>query len=106
MPALVSTASVGLASQAVVVDVLGDATDAVAAHLRLGAVGIEHLHPGVGRLGGEDEDQAVAADAEVAIAHAAGEFGRVGWGGLGEAIDVDVVVSGPVHLGEAHGRRG
>ena len=70
-----------LAGQPVIVNVLRHAPDAVAAHFRLGAVGIEHLHPGVGDLGGEDEDQAVAADAEVAVGDSAGEFRGVGGAG-------------------------
>src|SRR5439155_25556809 len=57
-----------LGGDAVVVDVLGHAADAVAAHLRFAAVGVEHAHAGVGALRRADEDQAVAADAEMAVA--------------------------------------
>ena len=89
--------------QAVVVDELGDAADAVAAHLRLAAVGVEHAHLRVGDLGGADEDEAVAADAEVPVADAPGELGGVGGRRLADAIDVDVVVADAVHLVESHG---
>ena len=65
-------------ADAVVVDVLGDAADAVAAHFGVGAVGVEHPHLGVGPLGGADQDQAVAADAEAAVGDAAGQLRRVG----------------------------
>ena len=65
-----------LGGDAVVVDVLGDAADAVAAHLAFGAVGVEHPHPGIGPLGGHDQDQAVAADAEVAVADGARQRAR------------------------------
>ena len=66
------------AGQAMIVEVLGDAADAVAAHLAFGAVGVEHPHPGVGPLGRHDQDQAVAADPEMAIAdrHAPAARGR------------------------------
>ena len=93
----------GAAGDAVVVDVLGDAADAVAAHLAFGAVGVEHAHAGVGPFGGGDQDQAVGADAEVAVADGAGEGGQVAGGGLVEEVDVDVVVAEAVHLGESHG---
>jgi hypothetical protein len=93
-----------VARQAAVVDELGDAADAVAAHLRLAAVGVEHAHLRVGDLGAADEDEAVAADAEVAVAHGARQGRRVGGFGLVEAIDVDVVVAEAVHLHESHGQ--
>ena len=67
-PRPVSTVTASLPGQAVVVDVLGHAADAVAAHLRLGAVGVEHPHPRVGPLRGHDQDQAVGADAEMPVA--------------------------------------
>ena len=93
----------GRGGDAVVVDVLGDAADAVAAHFGLGAVGVEHPHLGVGAVDGADQDQAVGADAEVAIGDRAGEGRGVGGNRLAEAIDVDVVVAGAVHFGEEHG---
>ena len=91
-----------LPRQAVVVEVLGHAPDAVAAHLALGAVGIEHPHPGVGPFRGHDEDQAVGADAEVPVADGHRQAGGIGRGRLPEGLDVDVVVADPVHLGEFH----
>ena len=87
-------------AQPVVVDVLGDAADAVAAHFRLGAVGVEHPHPGVGPLAGTNEDQAVAADAEMAVGDSPRQFGGLLGHRFGEAIDVDVVVARPLHLRE------
>ena len=53
------------------VEQLGDAADAVAAHLGLAAVGVEHAHARVAHLAGQDREHAVAADAEVAIAERA-----------------------------------
>ena len=53
--------------QAVVERVLGHAAHAVAAHFGFAAVGIEHAHPHVRTLGGQDEDQPVGPDAEVAV---------------------------------------
>jgi hypothetical protein len=91
-----------LPDQAVVVDVFGDATNAVAAHFRFRAVGVEHPHPGVGRLGRENQDQAVAADAEVTVGDGPRQRGGIGRNRLVETADVDVVVARPVHLGESH----
>src|SRR6185436_3765621 len=91
-----------LPGQPVVVDVLADAADAVAAHRSLGAVGVEHDHPEVGLLRGGDQDEAVGADAGVAVADR--DRQRRGIGDLLlEGVDVDVVVAGAVHLGEFHG---
>src|SRR5262249_50958486 len=45
-----------LFGDAVVIDILRHATDAVAAHLRFTAVCIEHAHAGVGLLGRTDQD--------------------------------------------------
>src|SRR6516164_1923724 len=41
-----------LSDQAVVMDVLGYAAKAIAAHLGLAAVGVEHAHAGVGSFSG------------------------------------------------------
>lgn len=84
-----------------VVGEFGDAADSVAAHFGFGAVGVEHSHADVGEVGGEDEDEAVGADAEVAVGDFLGEGGGVGYF-FGEAVDVDVVVADAVHLGETH----
>src|SRR5262249_32017629 len=84
---------------------LGDAADAVAAHLGAAAVRVVHLHAAgaLGPVAGADDDEAVRAHAAVAVGEAPG-----GARGLGDllprAIDVDVVVAEPVHLGEFHGR--
>ena len=57
----------------VVVGIFCDAADAVAAHLRFGAVGIEHPHSDVGTFRRADEYQAIGADAEMAVADGLGE---------------------------------
>src|SRR5262249_5614987 len=54
-----------------VVQELGDAADAVAAHLGLAAVRVEHAHARVRDLAGQDRQHAFAADAEAAIAERA-----------------------------------
>ena len=87
--------------ESVVPDVLGHAAHAVAAHLGLAAVGIEHPHAGVGDFRGADEDQSVRADPEVAVGDLAGDPGGV-VDLLAEEVDVDVVVPQAFHLGEAH----
>ena len=55
--------------EALVVGVLGDASDPVAAHLGLAAVGVDDAHGYVGALSGHDVQHAVRSDAEVAVAH-------------------------------------
>ena len=92
----------GVAAGEIVVEgVFGDAANAVAAHFGFAAVGVEHAHADVGFLGGEDEDQAVGSDAEVAIGDADGEARGIG-DCLGEAVDVDVVVPDALHFRELH----
>ena len=71
-----------LAGQTMIVQILGDTADPVAAHLAFGAVGVEHPHPGIGSFRGHDQDQAVAADSEMAIAdrHRPAAAGSTGGG--------------------------
>jgi len=97
----------GAEAEAVVCE-LGDAAEAVAAHLGFGAVGVEHAHADGGVLftgvggGRADEDEAVGADAGVAVAHGAGECGPIvgGFeGGVG-GVEVEVVVAEAVHFDE------
>lgn len=86
-------------------DVEGYAAEAVAAHLGTGAVGVEDDHLGVfGGVWGDEED-AVGADAEVAVADGLNELRGEGLGG---ALDEDEVVAESVVLGEGdgHGRDG
>ncbi len=90
---------------------LGQAADAVAAHLRLRSVGVEHRHAAVGAARGQERDQAVGAHPGVAVAHRPRQRGQIAREGAREAIEVDVVVAAAVHLGErqragARGRRG
>ncbi|MNY10207.1 hypothetical protein D3C86_1431680 [compost metagenome] len=77
-----------------------EAAQAVAAHLGLGAVGVDHAHPEVGHLGGQHEQEAVRADPEVAIAKRRGEGLIVEGGPIAEAVDDDEVVARPLHLGK------
>src|SRR5262249_14142180 len=86
-----------------VVDVLGDAAQPVAAHFRLAAVGVVHPHPRVGLPRRANQDQAVAADAEMPVADRARERCRISGEPLGETIDVNVIVAAALHFGEAHG---
>jgi len=92
----------GRVDEGVVVGVLCYAADAVSAHFGLGAVGVEHSHFEVGGLGGQDEDEAVGADAEVSVADLDGGLSGV-VDRLGEAVNVDVIVSRAVHFDETHG---
>ena len=63
MPAPVSIRSCGFA----VVNVLGDAADAVAAHFAFAAICVEHPHLRVSYRAGKDQDHAVAANAEPSV---------------------------------------
>jgi hypothetical protein len=55
----------------------GQAADAIAAHLRLGAIGIENAHAQLpAGVGGEGQDHAIAAHAEAAITQVL----HPGWG--------------------------
>ncbi len=93
-----------LAGQAVVVDVLAHAADAVAAHFRLAAVGVEHTHTEIrhGGIGGRaNEDQAVASDAEMTVADAPGQFPGMG-DGLLQSLHIDVIVACGLHFGKSH----
>ena len=91
-------------ADAVVVNVLGHAADAVAAHFGLRAVGVEHPHPGVGHFAGADQNQTVAADAKMPIGHLAGQLGGIRRKRFFKTIDIHVVVAGSVHFGKTHGR--
>jgi len=86
---------------AMVVGVFGHAADAVAAHLRFGTVGIEHPHPHVSLVRRHDEDETVGADAEVAVGNPYGHLLRVS-DLFSEAVHIDVIVAGTMHLGEFH----
>jgi hypothetical protein len=84
-----------------VVNVLGDAADAVAAHLGLGTVGVEHAHLRIRNVGRADQNQTVRADAEVTITDPDSQFGRI-YNCLAEAVDVHIVIAQPVHFGKFH----
>lgn len=91
-----------------VLDEAGEAAGSVAAHFRIGTVGVPEL-PGPGRVSGGmggEEHEAVGADAELAMA----EAGHLFAGGGEQAAAVigdDEVVTGAGHLGEfeEHGAR-
>ena len=87
--------------QAPVVDILAQAADAVAAHLPLRAVGVEHPHAEIGPVRGADADDPVAPHAEVAVAHPPGQGGQVLRQAL-QSVEVDVVVAQTLHFGKAH----
>src|ERR1044071_3796047 len=79
---------------------------AVAAHLGLAAVAVEHAHPRVGGGRRQDREHAVAADAELAIAqgdHVARRLDGLRVGRVGAAqVDHEEVVAQAVELGELH----
>ena len=83
--------------------VLGDAADAVAAHLRLAAVGVEHPHPHVRRFRWKDQDQSISPNAKMPVRDFPGNARGIGHR-LGEPVDVNVIVPDAVHLRELHDR--
>jgi len=91
--------------QAAVVEVTGEDPDAVAAFFGLGGVGVEDAQ-GEGSAGGgqRSPENAVGADAEVAVADAADVRGRRQRAGVARVHD-DVVVAKGVVFGEAHGEK-
>ena len=66
-----------LVDDAVVVDVFGKAADAVAAHFRFTAVGIDDAHADVGFIARHDDDDAVGTDARMRGAHLNGQLGKI-----------------------------
>ena len=103
-PASVSTLTLPSRWPAGARDVDSDASDAVAAHLRDRAVGVDDAHADVAvRLsGGQDEENAVGADAEPAIAKGDGALGRDDC--LVLRVDDDEVVAQPLVLEKLHGK--
>ena len=82
-------------------EVLGEAAYAVAAHLGQGAVGVDVVHVAVSLFRGcrPHKDDAVGADAEVAVA----QIRHLGIGQLESAVSIvneDEIVAETVHFGE------
>ena len=87
------------ADHAVVIQILADAADAVAAHFTLRAVGVEDAHLRIRPVGRGNEDNAVATDAEMRFGKRDGQlFGVRDL--LVEAVDIDVIVAAAVHFSE------
>ena len=83
---------------ALVKNVFSHTADAVAAHFRFTAVGIEDTHFEVGNSRRRNQNNPVRADAEMAV----GIFYRQG-NGIGDfAVDVQIVVSESLHFGHVH----
>ena len=92
---------VGFVRQAAVMAIFGHAANAVAAHFRHAAVVIEHLHPEIRLVAGQDHNQAVGAAAEMRAAHADAQRRRIGHCFF-QPIDINIVVSKAFHLGKTH----
>ena len=87
------------AADPVIVDILREATDTVAAHFHLAAVGIVDLHLEVGDFRRVDRKELIRADTKAAIAQAAGNLTQVRDLSL-QAIDKNKIVPAAVHLGK------
>ena len=90
-----------LVDEAGVHRVFGDAADAVAAHLRLGAVGIDDPHGYVRALSRQDIEDAVRTDAEMTVADLLAPC-RIHRDRVGDAVEDDEVVPDPMVLPELH----
>ncbi len=82
-----------------IVDILGEAADAVAAHLHLAAVGIVDLHFEVSDCRWVNRQQLIRADAEAAVAKLFGHGFQV-LDVVCQTIEKDEIVARPMHLGE------
>lgn len=80
-------------------NILAYATRAVATHLGFRAVGVENPHFEIRAVGRTDEDDTISSDSFMAIAKEDGKCFRIFRGAVG-TIDVDVIVSDAMHLGE------
>src|SRR5207248_6010442 len=86
---------------AMVIDILGQTTNAIATHLRLAPVSIKHAHTEISPGRGQDQNQAVGADAKMPVADRPCHLSRV-VDLLLEAVDIDIVIPYAVHFGEFH----
>ena len=93
----------GLLRHPTVIDILGQATNAVATHLRLTTVCVEHAHAKIGMGRGQDQDQAIRANTKVSVTDRPRHLRRM-VDLLLEAIDIDIVIPYAVHFGEFHAR--
>jgi hypothetical protein len=83
----------------VFVNVLGETTNAVAAHFHLAAVGVVNLHLEVGDLRSMNCQQLIRADAETTIAKAASDGAQIR-DIVFQAIDKNKIIAAAMHLGE------
>ena len=91
----------GLFHDALLVHILGKAADAVAAHLRLAAVGIDDAHADVGRVAVEHEQQPVPAHAGLAVAERRCKRIEVG-AAHAARIDDEKVIAQSMHFRKFH----
>ena len=87
---------------AMIVDELGDAADAVAAHFGVGAVGVEHPHAGIGDIGRHNQNQPIGTNAFVPVTHRNRGLYRVFGQRVVEPVHIDVIIPRSVHLREPH----
>jgi hypothetical protein len=88
-----------LLGNAVIVDILGEATNTVAAHLHLAPVGVVNLHLEVSDFRWSNRQELVRADAEATMAELPGDRVEVFDLAL-ETIDKNEVVAAAMHLGK------
>ena len=79
---------------------VGDTSHAIATHLRLAAIDIEHLHTGRSMRRGQHQHQPISTNTAMPVGDPDGKPSGVWRHRLIEAVDVDVVVASSVHLDE------
>ena len=91
----------GFVRHAVVIYILCNAADTVAAHFAVGAVCVVHIHFEIGHVGAVDTNQTVCADAEMTVRHPFRQS-RAVRDGLFQAVHVNIIVSAALHFGKFH----
>ena len=87
-------------ADAIVIDELAEAANAVAAHFRFAAIAVKDAHPRIRAIGGQGQDEAVAANAKAPVGQAPRQKVQTVRQGLMKTVYDDKVVSYAMHLGE------
>ncbi len=80
-------------SDAMIVDVFGNAANTVAAHFGLGPIGVVHAHASVATFARTDQDHAIGPDSEVAIRNLFGECGGILGKLFLETVHINIVIT-------------
>ena len=84
-----------------IVHILRHAADAIATHLTLRTVRIEHAHAHIRPIGRTDQDQPVGTDAKMTVAHTSGKLCRIVCF-VFQTIYINIIISTAMHLCKFH----